>query len=107
MTERPTDSHKKLISDLVRSELGLILDSDVFVRTLKGQREALERTRDLPHRLRVLLMLIDGRRSVGNFRAAMTNYRSLDDAIDMLMRMDMIQRIAPKNAPQPPLGPLV
>jgi hypothetical protein len=93
MTDKPTDSRKNLISLLVRGELGLILDSDVFMRTSRGQREALERNRELPHRLRMLLMLIDGRRSVGNFRAAMTNYRSLDEALDMLMRMSYIERL--------------
>ncbi len=80
-------------SHLVRAELGLILDSDVFIRTMRGQKEALERTRELPHRLRMLLMLIDGRRSVGAFRAAMTNYRSLDESLDMLMKMSLIERL--------------
>jgi hypothetical protein len=93
MTDKPTDSRKNLISLLVRGELGLILDSDVFIRTARGQREVLERHRELPHRLRMLLMLIDGRRSVGNFRAAMTNYRSLDESLDMLMRMSYIERL--------------
>jgi hypothetical protein len=73
--------------------LGLILDNDVFIRTMRGQKEALERTRELPHRLRMLLMLIDGRRSVGAFRAAMTNYRSLDESLDMLMKMSLIERL--------------
>ena len=81
------------LSRLVRGELGLIFDSDIFIRTLRGQREALERTRELPHRIRMLLMLIDGRRSVGAFRAAMTNFRSLDETLDMLIKMALIERL--------------
>lgn len=97
MNDNPADARKKLISSLVRTELGLILDSDVFIRTMKGQREALERQRELPHRLRMMLMLIDGRRSVGNFRAAMTQFRSLDETIDMLMRMHLIERLPSRH----------
>ncbi len=93
MTDKFTDSHRQLISALVRSELGLILDSDIFIRTARGQKEALERTRELPHRLRMLLMLVDGRRSVANFRAAMTNFRSLDESLDMLLRLQLIERL--------------
>lgn len=91
--QSPNDFSRLPLSRLVRGELGLIFDSDIFIRTLRGQREALERTRELPHRIRMLLMLIDGRRSVGAFRAAMTNFRSLDETLDMLIKMSLIERL--------------
>ena len=94
VNDTPQDDYSSLpLSRLVRGELGIIFDSDVFIRTLRGQREALERTRELPHRIRMLLMLIDGRRSVGAFRAAMTNFRSLDETLDMLIKMSLIERL--------------
>jgi hypothetical protein len=93
MTDKPADQRKQFISSLVRGDLGLILDTDIFMRTTRGQTEALERRRELPHRLRMLLMLIDGRRSVNDFRVAMTNYRSLDESLDMLMKMSYIERL--------------
>jgi hypothetical protein len=93
MTDKPADQRKQFISSLVRGDLGLILDTDIFMRTTRGQAEALERRRELPHRLRMLLMLIDGRRTVGDFRAAMSNFRSLDESLDMLMKMSFIERL--------------
>jgi hypothetical protein len=93
MTDKPADSNRKFIMSLLTEEVSLILDGEIFIRTQRGNREAIERNRELPHRLRMLLMLIDGRRTVGHFRAAMTNFRSLDEALDMLIKMNFIQRL--------------
>jgi hypothetical protein len=41
--------------------------------------------------LRTLLALVDGRRSVGELRAAIHSYRGLDDALDMLRKMGFIE----------------
>jgi hypothetical protein len=65
-------------------------DDDVFIKTHLGRQE-IERGNMLPQRLRMLLMLIDGKRSVGAFRETLTNFRGLDDAVFMLDRMGMIE----------------
>jgi hypothetical protein len=65
-------------------------DDDIFIKTHLGRQE-IERGNMLPQRLRMLLMLIDGKRSVGAFRETLTNFRGLDDAVFMLDHMGMIE----------------
>jgi hypothetical protein len=67
-------------------------DEDIFIKTHHGRAE-IERGNMLPQRLRMLLMLIDGKRSVGAFRETLTNFRGLDDAVFMLEKMGMIERL--------------
>jgi hypothetical protein len=65
-------------------------DDDVFIKTHLGRQE-IENGNMLPQRLRMLLMLIDGKRSIGAFRETLTNFRGLDDAVFMLSKMGMIE----------------
>ena len=67
-------------------------DDDIFIKTHLGRQE-IERGNMLPQRLRMLLMLIDGKRTVGAFRETLTNFRGLDDAVYMLDKMGMIERL--------------
>jgi len=63
----------------------------VFIKTRIGRDEARRSDSSIPRRLRTLLALVDGRRSVGELRAAIHSYRGLDDALDMLRKMGFIE----------------
>jgi len=69
----------------------LIDDAEVFIRTRFGRAEAACRDTGLPRRLRLLLLVVDGRRSVGDLRAGLTRFRSLDEGLDMLRKMALIE----------------
>ncbi|UCE32616.1 MAG: hypothetical protein JSW68_06915 [Burkholderiales bacterium] len=84
---------RSIIDALVNAQPKVIYDDDVFIKTHLGRREVVATVGTLPQRLRMLLLLIDGRRSVGTFRAELTRYRSLEESIDMLHRMGMIERL--------------
>jgi len=68
-------------------------DDQVFIRSHLGRAEALRRPPQLPRRLRTLLLLVDGRASVGELRRGLSRYRSLDEALDMLRRMGLIETL--------------
>lgn len=63
----------------------------VFIKTRLGRDEARRSDSSIPRRLRTLLALVDGRRSVGELRAAIHSYRSLDESLDMLRKMGFIE----------------
>jgi len=71
-------------------------DDQVFVRSRLGRAEVLRRPPQLPRRLRTLLLLVDGRASVGELRRGLSRYRSLDEGLDMLRKMGLIE---PLTAP--------
>lgn len=66
-------------------------EDQVFIKTRYGRDEARRTEASIPRRLRTLLALIDGRRSVGDLRNAIHNYRGLDDALDMLRKMGFVE----------------
>lgn len=68
-----------------------IREDEVFIKTQLGRCEAGRSDTTIPRRLRTLLALVDGRRSVGELRVALHRYRGLDDALDMLRRMGFIE----------------
>ncbi|HQY27695.1 MAG TPA: hypothetical protein PK956_01010 [Burkholderiaceae bacterium] len=63
----------------------------VFIKTRLGRDESRRTDTSIPRRLRTLLALVDGRRSVGELRAAIHSYRGLDDGLDMLRKMGFIE----------------
>jgi len=71
----------------------------VFIRSWHGRAEAARRDGALPRRLRTLLLLIDGRRSVGDLRVGLSRYRSLDEGLDMLRKMGLIEPLPPPLDP--------
>ncbi len=66
-------------------------DEEIFIKTRLGREEAQRSNSAIPRRLRTLLALVDGRRSVGELRAAIHSYRGLGDALDMLHKMGFIE----------------
>ena len=71
--------------------LAVLREELVFIKTRIGRDEARRTDSSIPRRLRTLLALVDGRRSVGELRAAIHSYRGLDDALDMLRKMGFIE----------------
>ena len=71
----------------------LIKDDEIFIRSHLGRVEVQSPTSTVPRRLRTMLLLVDGRRTVADFRRSMTRYRNLDESIDMLCKMGLIERL--------------
>jgi hypothetical protein len=69
----------------------LLRDEVVFIRSHLGRLEAGRRPPQLPRRLRTLLLLVDGRASVGDLRRGLSRYRSMDEGFDMLRKMGLIE----------------
>ncbi len=70
-----------------------LAEDDVFIRSHLGRLEAADRGASLPRRLRVLLMLVDGKASVADMRRGLARFRGLDDALDMLRQMGLIETL--------------
>lgn len=66
-------------------------EDEIFIKTRVGRDESRRSDSTIPRRLRTLLTVVDGRRSVGALRAAIHTYRGLDDSLDMLHRMGFIE----------------
>ncbi len=77
----------------------LLRDDQIFIRSHLGRQEAVRRPSQLPRRLRTLLLLVDGRASVGDLRRGLSRYRSLEEGLDMLRKMGLIE---PLPAPLEP-----
>ncbi len=92
----PGDTIRRLV---LAGEPPVMHGDEVFVRTRLGRNEVAYPSDQLPRRLRMLLLLIDGRRTVDDFRTGLTRYRGLDDALDMLRKMHMIEPLRPRLEP--------
>ena len=77
----------------VHADYRPLRDDDVVLRSHMGRLEAADRYSSLPRRLRVLLMLVDGKASVADMRRGLARYRGLDDALDMLRQMGLIETL--------------
>lgn len=89
--EQPMD----VIRKVARARYPVLRPEDTFTRTYRGRAVAMSRDNRLPQRLRMLLILIDGRRTVGMLRAGLSKYRNFEESIDMLHKMGLIERVTP------------
>lgn len=89
----PNDSafRARLLKMATLSDAHVLREEDIFIKTRLGRSEAADPDSTLPRRLFNLLLLVDGRRSVADFRRALTRFRSLDECFDMLRRMGYIE----------------
>jgi hypothetical protein len=71
----------------------LLKDDEVFIRSHLGRLEIQSPSSSIPRRLRTMLLLVDGKRCLADFRHSMTRYRNLDESIDMLFKMGLIERL--------------
>lgn len=85
-------SWSRTLDALVNGAAGEIPSQEVFVQTTRGTRIAVHGHEEIPDRLRMLLFLINGRRSMAEYRDLLPRYRNLDDAFDMLVKMGFIVR---------------
>lgn len=83
----------RLLRMAMESDHAALADEDVFVKTRSGRIEAAEPHSPLPRRLRTLLILVDGRRTMGDFRRGLTRFRNLDECFDMLRKMGYIETL--------------
>ncbi len=90
MDDAISQSIKKL--DLGNSAT-ILKDDEVFIRTHLGRIEIQNPTSTMPRRLRTMLLLVDGKRTLADFRRSMTRYRNLDESIDMLFKMGLVDRL--------------
>ena len=86
-------SWSKTLDALVNGVIGEISSHEVFTQTARGTRVAVHGHAEIPDRLRMLLFLINGRRSMAEYRDLLPRYRNLDDAFDMLIKMGFIERM--------------
>jgi hypothetical protein len=71
----------------------LLKDDEIFIRTHLGRIEIQNPSSTIPRRLRTMLLLVDGKRTLADFRRSMTRYRNLDESLDMLFKMGLIERL--------------
>ena len=86
-------SWSQTLSALVNGTVGNIAAEEVFIQTPQGALVAASKPSELPDRLRMLLFLINGRRSMSEYRDLLPRYRNLDDAFDMLAKKGYIERL--------------
>jgi DNA-binding transcriptional ArsR family regulator len=86
------ESARRNVRRLARGgQAPLVRAAEIFSRSHLGRLEAVRRPPLLPRRLRTLLLLVDGRASVGDLRRGLSRYRSLDEGLDMLRKMGLIE----------------
>ena len=78
---------------LTRGEVCDFGPTERFLQTKRGAVMATEGHGEIPDRMRMLLLLVNGRRTVADFRDLLPRYRNLDDAFDMLIKMGLIERL--------------
>ncbi len=82
---------EQILKMVANGENLILRDEEVFIKTKMGRVETSQVQSNLPRRLRMLLILVDGRRSMGDFRRGLTRFRSLDECFDMLRKMGYIE----------------
>ncbi len=82
---------EQILKMVANGENLVLRDEEVFIKTKMGRIETSQVQSNLPRRLRMLLILVDGRRSMGDFRRGLTRFRSLDECFDMLRKMGYIE----------------
>jgi hypothetical protein len=85
------EAREKLLRLVLGGDGAVLRDDEIFIKTRLGRLEAGEAHSYLPRRLRTLLILVDGRRSVADFRNGLTRFRNLDECFDMLRQMGYIE----------------
>ncbi len=89
---RPMSSMHSIVRRLaLGGDPAVLREEAVFIKTRIGRDEGRRSDSTIPRRLRTVLALVDGRRSVAELRAAIHSYRGLDDALDMLHKMGFIE----------------
>src|SRR5687768_5966397 len=81
------------LDSLVRGAMTEIGGDEIFVQTPRGAEVSPSTAAELPDRLRMLLLLVNGRRRMSDYRDLLPRYRNMDDTFDMLARKGYIERL--------------
>ncbi len=77
-------------------------DSDIYIKTALGAEALKQRSADLPARLRTMLIMVDGLRTVAQLRAAAVNLGAPDDFLLTLQQQGWVGMLpAPAAAAAP------
>jgi hypothetical protein len=87
----------RLLEMIVLRDAPIWREEEIFAKTGNGRAEVADAQSRLPRRLFNLLLLVDGRRSVADFRSTLTRFRSLDECFDMLLRKGYIEPLAARR----------
>ncbi len=82
------------MEQLIRGAVSEFASTDRFAQTRRGAVMATEGHGTIPDRMRMLLLLVNGRRTVADFRDLLPRYRNLDEAFDMLIKMGLIEPVS-------------
>jgi hypothetical protein len=82
-----------ILDALVNGEVARIPADEVFVQTPSGAEVAASAHAEPPERWRILLILVNGRRRMSEFRDLLPRLGDLDDTFETLMRKGYIQRL--------------
>jgi hypothetical protein len=73
--------------------------SSAYVKTPKGVEAIATRSRDLPIRLRPILILIDGKRGLQELQAMANQFGDVPQMVEQLVQGGFAQSVAPAGAP--------
>jgi hypothetical protein len=90
------------VTIISKQELNLRLN-DLVMRTERGDSVVRRNPRELPRRLRVLLLAIDGTHTVQIYVQTLKGFGDIGDLMVELMALGLVQLSAPDNAQTPPL----
>ena len=81
-------------------------DTDTYLKTAAGADELKSRARSLPMRVRSVLIMVDGQRSVAELRRSGAALGAPEDCLESLLRDGLIEAVQPLTASPPPMAPL-
>jgi hypothetical protein len=92
-----------------RASLLPVNDDDIFDKTASGQDEMRSRSRQMSQRMRSILIMVDGVRTVRELRQAIEKLSAPADSLESLLALGLIVQTrsgaAPLIAPQPAAPP--
>jgi hypothetical protein len=89
------------VAFISKQELNLRLN-DLVVRTERGNAVVRRNPRELPRRLRVLLLAVDGTNTVQLYVQTLKGFGDIGELMVELVALGLVQLVTPGNAPPPP-----
>lgn len=77
-------------------------DADIYTKTAAASEELASRDRRLQPRVRTMLIMVDGRRTVADLRAAAQTLGAPDDFLDTLLQLSLVARLKAVPLPATP-----
>jgi hypothetical protein len=93
MSRYSSEDWGRTLAHLTGGALDEFPADEIFLQTPRGAALAARNLGEIPDRLRMLLLLVNGRRTVAEYRDLLPRFRSLDEAFDMLLKMGFVERL--------------